>query len=156
EFVPATHKFEKVATFPLDSAIRPGGHTYLARDGGVEYVYFTTPFPLTRVRADIEHLKDITKYEAFTCLETGSRLGKDTRKDPPKIDRDPDDRARYAWRPDTPAVGPGEQARLIREGVLRADEALLALQDVETGRAVLAHGGTVSWNEYRKRWVLIC
>jgi hypothetical protein len=157
EFDPETHRFEKVATFPLGSAIRPGGHTFLADDpGGLEYIYYTTPYPLTRVVADRDALKEITRYEAFTCLETGSRLGKDTKKDTPKVDRGPDGRARYAWRPDTPAVGPAEQARLVRDGVLKPDEALLALQDAETGKAVLAHGGTVSWNGYRKRWVLIC
>jgi hypothetical protein len=158
EFDPEAHKFEKVVAFPLDSAIRPGGHTYLARDGGTEYVYFTTPFPLTRVRADMDYLKDVTKYEAFTCLETGSRLGKDKGKDktPPKVDRGPDGRARYAWRADTPALGPAEQARLVRDGVLKADEALLALQDAETGKPVLAHAGTVNWNDYRKRWVMVC
>src|SRR5262249_32382911 len=90
-----------------------------------------------------------------TCLETGSRLGKgkDSR---PKVDRGPDGRARYAWRADTPAVGPAEQAKLVREGVLKADEGLLALQDAETGKPVLAHTGTVTSNAYRKRWVLVC
>jgi hypothetical protein len=31
----------------------------------------------------------------------------------------------------------------------------LHLRDVETGKAVTAHGGSVSWNDYRKRWVMI-
>jgi hypothetical protein len=155
EFDPETHRFEKVATFPLESPLRPAGHTYLARDGGVDYVYDCTPFPLTRVRADMGHLSDITKYEAFTCLETGSRLGKDRRKSPPKVDRGPDGRARYAWRADTAAVGPTEQAELVRDGVLKPDEALLALRDIETGKPVTAHAGTVAWNAYRKRWVTV-
>jgi len=31
----------------------------------------------------------------------------------------------------------------------------LNLRDVETGRTVIAHGGSVYWNHYRKRWVMI-
>jgi hypothetical protein len=151
-FDPETHRFDKVATFPLDAPIRPTGHTYLARDGAVEYVYFTTPFPLTRVPADLGHLKDITSYEAYTCLVTGSRLEKGK---PARIDRGPDGRARYAWRRDTPPLGPAEQARLVAQGQLKADETLLALQDVATGKPVVAHNGTVTWNAYRNRWVLI-
>ncbi len=38
---------------------------------------------------------------------------------------------------------------------MNADEALLALRDVETGKAVIAHAGTVAWNAYRGRFVLI-
>lgn len=151
-FDPASHTFKKETTFPLDAPAHPTGHTYLARDGSTEYVYYTTPYPLMRVPARLDRLRDIKAYESFTCLATGSRLEKGK---PPKIDRGPDGRARHAWRPDTPALGPGDEARLVREGHLKADEALLALQDVETGKPVLAHGGTVTWNEYRKRWVLI-
>jgi hypothetical protein len=32
---------------------------------------------------------------------------------------------------------------------------VIALRDVETGRTVLGHGGSVYWNEHRKRWVMI-
>ena len=151
-FNPDAHKFEKVATFPLDAPIRPTGHTYLVRDGNVDYLDYTTPFPLTRVPADLDHLKDITSYEAYTCLATGSRLAKGK---PPRIDRGPDGRARYAWRRDTAPLGPLEQDRLVKEGHLEADEALLALRDAETGKPILAHNGTVTWNAYRGRWVLV-
>ncbi|MGE3818764.1 MAG: hypothetical protein AB7I30_04965 [Isosphaeraceae bacterium] len=159
EWNPDTEVFDKIVTFPLDSAIKIGGHTTLIRDGQTDYVTFLTPYPLTRVKADVESLRDIRRYEAYTCLETGSRppdpKGEGKGASAPRIDRGPDGRARYAWRADTPALGPSEQARLIREGHLKPDEALLALQDAETGKSVNAHGGTVFWNAYRQRWVLI-
>jgi hypothetical protein len=151
EFDPGRNRFEKVATFPLDATLRHGSHTFLGREDGVDSINFADPFPLVRVRADLAHLKDATRYEAFTCLETGSRFDPDH----PKIDRDTAGRARYAWRRDTSAVGAIEQAKLVRSGALKADEALLALQDVDTGRPVVAHRGSVCWNAYRKRWVLI-
>src|SRR5262249_24604352 len=51
--------------------------------------------------------------------------------------------------------GPEDQERLIRKGRLKPGEALLHLQDVETGKAVFAHGGSVYWNRFRGRWVMI-
>ena len=47
------------------------------------------------------------------------------------------------------------QTRLVREGTLKPEEGILALRDIETGKTVQAHGGTVSWNEHRRCWILI-
>ena len=94
-------------------------------------------------------LADPARYEAFTCLKPGTRLEK------PEFDRGGDGRLRYAWRANTPAVGPIEQAKFVREGKIKGDEALLALRDAANGRPVVAHSGTVAWNEYRKRYLLI-
>ena len=52
-----------------------------------------------------------------------------------------------------PAAGPAGPADRRRPP--RPDEALLNLRDVETGKTVLAHGGSVYWNAYRGRWVMI-
>lgn len=148
-FDPDQKRFGIVAKFPLDAAIHPTGHTLFLQDGDDRYVHYTTPFPLTRVRPRMADLVDPKRYEAFTCLKAGSRLEK------PEFDRGDDGKLRYSWRANTPAVGPIEQAGFIRAGKIKADEALLALRDVSTGKEVVAHGGTVSWNEYRRRWVLI-
>ena len=57
----------------------------------------------------------------------------------------------YAAHPagSTGQVG-GKQARRIS-----ADESLLNLRDIDSGKTVLAHGGSVYWNTYRNRWVMI-
>jgi hypothetical protein len=149
EYDDATDRFRKVATFPPDAPTRPDGHPFLRTEGGVEYAYFATPYPLTRVRADAEDLAHPGRYETFSCLVPGSRL------DRPRIDRDAAGRPRYGWKRDTPAVGPAEQARLIKDGLLRPEEALLHLRDAETGTPVTAHGGSVYWNDHRGRWVMI-
>src|SRR5262249_21771373 len=52
EFNDDKQRFEKVADFPMDAPIHPGGHPFRKSAGGVEYVYFANPYPLTRVRAD--------------------------------------------------------------------------------------------------------
>jgi hypothetical protein len=115
----------------------------------VEYVYFATPYPLVRVRATAEDYQQLSRYEAFTCLAEGSRL-KDRR-----LDRGADGALRYGWKKNTPAVGPKEQVELIRAGHLKPEETLLQLRDRDTGRPVFAHGGSVYFNRYRDKWVMI-
>ncbi|MGY8769490.1 MAG: hypothetical protein ACKVH8_13810 [Pirellulales bacterium] len=94
-------------------------------------------------------MRDISNYEAFTCLKQGSR------HDSAQVDRDEAGKLNYRWKKDTPPmVGKLRQA-LIRKKEIGKDEGPIQLQDVETGKQVTAHGGSVYWNEYRKRWVAI-
>jgi hypothetical protein len=51
EFRDDKQQFEKAVQFPLDAPAHPGGHPFLHSTDGVEHVYFTTPYPLVRVRA---------------------------------------------------------------------------------------------------------
>ncbi len=141
-FVPDTR-------FPPDAVLFPHGHAERRRMEGADYLVFMDPYPLVRVAASPEALRNPSRYEAYTCLLPGSTV------DNPLIDRGTDGRARYLWRTATPAVGAQDQSRLIRRGSLRQDEALLQLRDPETGKPVTAHTGTVYWNDFRKRWILI-
>src|SRR5262249_49114964 len=88
-------------------------------------------------------------YEAYTCRAPGSRIDK------PQIDRAPDGKIRYGWKRNTPAVGPAEQAKLLSGKHLQPAEALLQLCDRDTGKPVSAHAGSVYWNDFRGRWVMI-
>ena len=142
-------EFRQVNDFPPDAPLFPDGQSLLYQDGDIKYVYFATPFPLVRTKANAENYRDLSSYEAYTCLKPGSTLKQ------PEIDRDEVGRVRYAWKRGTPPVGPREQAKLVREGKLSADEGLIRLCDVATGQEVLAHAGSVNWNEYRKRFVMI-
>ena len=131
--------FEPVVKMDLEGPVKPGGHPFRVLDEGVEYIHFT---PITRVRADIAHLKEQSSYEAFTCLKPGSRKE--------KIEADA-----FGWKRDTPALFHQDEARLIKEGTLRPENALFHIQDCDTGKPALMHGSSVSWNPYRKRWVMI-
>jgi hypothetical protein len=153
EFDPQANQFRKLAEFPMDTATypgeQPGGHTFLKKEGDVEYIYYAMPFPLLRIPARPEALLDPDTREAFTCLAPGTRL------EDGKVDRRPDGTLNYSWKKRTGLVSQQQQGELIRKGKLRADEALLNLRDIETGKEVLAHGGSVYWNPYRRRWVMI-
>ncbi len=141
--------FEKVCTFPLNSAIRPTGHPFLRNDRGTEYVVYATPYPLVRVRADFDALRDVAQYESYTCLRPGAKA------DTEALDRDASKQLVYSWKSNTAPVATAEQSRFIQRGKMSRDEALLPLEDVATGKPVHAHGGSVYWNAYRNRWVMI-
>ena len=48
-----------------------------------------------------------------------------------------------------------DQQTLIQKAKLKREEALLQLQDAESGKPVTAHAGSVYWSEYRGRWAMI-
>jgi len=147
--------FEPLRTFPVDAPLYPDGHPFRATAGGQVYLYFQPKtmeaMPLVRVRADMAHITDLRTYEGFTCLAPGSRFdGAATR-----LDRDANGRLIYAWKPDTPPLGNEQQQALIAAGKMKAAEGLLQLRDADTDAPVQTHGGSVFWNPFRKRWVMI-
>jgi len=149
EFDPEKQRFEKVMELDFEAPLYPQGHTLEVESGGVKYLYFCNPYPLVRVPATAEALQDPQRYETYTCLAPGSTLKQ------PKIDRDASGAVRYGWKRDLPPLAPTEQARWLSSGKLKQEEALLALRDVDTGKRVSAHAGTVAFNPYRNRYVMI-
>jgi hypothetical protein len=136
-------RFEKVRdvdmslpAFPMGQAVRHG-----------EYVYFASPYPMFRVKATAEAFADPARWETYTPLKQGSTLAA------PQLDRDADGRVRFAWRHNTPAVGPAELPKLARH--MKPAESPFRLCDRDTGRPIFAHAGSVAWNEFRKCWTML-
>ncbi len=152
EYNAETKRFEKIVQFP-NMATYPGefpsGHTLLAQDHGVEYVYYCNPYPLIRMPAKPELLAKIGSCEAYTCLKPGTRMSQE------QVDRGPDGSLRYGWKTNTQLVLQDQQNKLISSRAIKPEETLLNLRDLDSGKAVIAHGGSVYWNEYRQRWVMI-
>src|SRR5262249_23486964 len=90
-------------------------------------------------------VKKGASYEAFTCYKKGTK----------EVERDGRGRVVYGWKKETAPVGSEEQERLERAGKLKPGEGRLRLTDVRTGRRVIAHGGSVEYNAYRKRWTMV-
>lgn len=147
EFNDDTEQFDNLVEFDMRSPLFPGGHPFKHKDGGVEWVYFAAPFPLIRVRATPGHLRDLSKYEAYTCLRKGSRAEsiEVERKDGAPV---------YGWKTDTIPFTPKLQAELIRDDRIKPSEGPFQLQD-DAGKPVTMHGGSVYWNNYRQRWIMI-
>jgi len=149
EFDDAEQQFKKIAEFDLKAPIQPGGHPFRHRVDGVDYIYYARPFPVIRVRADRDQLTNLANYEAFTCLKEGSSA------DNPELDRDEGGALRWSWKHNAPPLTPREQEALIKADRMKPNEARFRLYDVATGRPVVAHGASVYWNEYRRRWLMI-
>jgi hypothetical protein len=144
-----TNEFKSVSDFFADAPVYPDGHSFLHRDNGVDYLYFASPFPLVRTKATAEGFKDLSAYESFTCLEPNST------RDDPIPDRDAAGRLQYAWKRGIPPVSPQDQVRLVRQGLLTENEGRWQLRNAATGKAVVAHAGSIYWNAYRNRFIMI-
>jgi len=148
EFDVDAQQFSKVAVFPKGGPFPDGSQAMRHTDDGTEYIYFCDPFPLVRVRALPETLSDLQQYEAFTCLAPG------TTNEQPQIDRDDKGRARWSWKPNAEVVTPRRQEQLIKKKLLTREEARLTLRD-DSGEIIVAHRGSVRFNAFRNRWVMI-
>lgn len=143
--------FEPIVQFPLDAPLHSRSHPIRHVEDGVEYFYFPSPYAMVRCRAEVEPLLDPAQYEAFTCLKPGTRY----EKEKSQLDRDAAGRLVYAWKKNTGLVEAQQQNELIQAGLMTEEEAFIQTRDVETGKRVLGHSGSINWNEHRNCWVMI-
>jgi len=146
-----TATFEKFKVFPLDAPLYPQGNPIRVEQDGQTWLYFANPFPATRVRARVDDIVDPTRYEAYTCLRPGTRW--DAEK--PPLDRSPSGELVWGWKADTAAVSNMQWQQLVEEGLVADDEGWMNLTDVETGNRIVAHSGSVTWNSYLRKWVML-
>jgi len=147
-----TQTFAKHVQFGLAQTWQcPRGQAVAMEDGGTDYRLFATPLATVRVKAELETVARQSSYEAFTCLEPGSRWDKNTAR----VARDAQGRPAWAWRPDTAPVGQAEERELVAAGKIQSDEARYQVRDVDTGKPVRLHNGSIRYNAYRRRWVMI-
>jgi len=151
EFHDEKEVFEEIRQDPLDTPLRPDGHAFPVTLDGVDYLYFLGA-GLTRVRAAYEAYVDPAAWEAYTCLREGEAFAAEAAR----RDLGPDGRPRFGWKRGAAAIGAEEQEQLVKAGLLRPEERWMRLRDADTGAEVRYHGGSIAWNEYRRRWVLIC
>jgi hypothetical protein len=137
-------QFDLLKRIDVNAPVIPRGQTFKHRDGDTEYVYFAHPYPMVRVPATTESYSDTSHYESYTCLRSAT-----------EVDRDADGRLRFAWRKNLPPIDPELQAKLVKASKITAEESPIHLCDRDSGKAITAHRGSVYWNEYRKRWVMI-
>lgn len=175
-FDDAKQEFEKRATFKLDERWRSlHGHPLRRREGETDYLYCGLAMPNVRVRADLDSVSDPAAYEAWSCLEetpgeggqspfssavpSGERGSDATKKGAvpgdPRPMRGADGRLVWRWTRKAPPVGPAEERGLIASGRMKPHEARFQPVDVESGKVVQMHSGSVRYNTWRKRWVLV-
>jgi hypothetical protein len=150
--------FKTLRELPVDGPARPHGHAVTVGEGGKPYavdgkayVLFADPAPTTRVPATYEAAIDPANYETYTCLPAGD-FGP---ADKATIDRTPDGRPKWTWKRNAKPLERDEFDRLVKRGVLKPEDALVRPTDVASGKSAVLHAGSVQWNAYRKRWVMI-
>lgn len=119
--------FKTLKDIDLDAPLAPVGQATRVTDGGVDYIYFTAPYPSIRVRATWKDATDPAAYEAYVS------------------ERGADGKPTFVWKRGATPVRPSD---------LKPGEGPFRLQDKD-GKPFTLHGASVRWNEYRKRWVMI-
>lgn len=150
-------QFEKLREFPVYAPAAPGGHPLRVRDAAGEWIYFARGAPLVRCRATRAAYLDVENYEAYTCLKPGTQPLRPGAQGFGAQDIDPDERGRvhWSWQKNTAAPNMKELDDLVKLGELKSDDRLLQLRDVETDKPIIVWGGSVYWNDYRRRWIMI-
>lgn len=151
----ASQQFKEISSTDQRPLLFPESqvHTFVHDDQGQPYVYFCHPLPLTRVPATPASFVDPSQYEGFTCLKPGTALG--TALADRELNRDDEGKLSFSWKRNTPPLTQKEQQKLIESGLMKPNEARLVLKDTKSDRRVMAHSGSVAWNQYRQRWIMI-
>jgi hypothetical protein len=143
--------FESAGKFALDEKWRtPTGHPILITEQKRKWLVFVNPWPVVRAPARLAALGDSNKYEAFTCLKPGSRYAEGKAK----VHRDASGKVVWGWKADTDPIAQTREKQMIAADILKPAEARFQLCDA-TGAEVRLHRGSVRWNAYVKRWILI-
>lgn len=129
----------------------PIGHPVRVTEGTNDHYYFLLPDRAVRVPAQLGAVLDPARYEAYTCIapQPGASGGAQ------QLKRDADRQLIWSWRADVEPMSQAEEKKRIEAGVLKSSEARFQFHDVDTGKPITIHGGSVSWNNFRKRWLLI-
>jgi hypothetical protein len=143
--------FELLKELDDKEELQPVGHPFEVTVEGQRYFYFPSPFPLTRVWMHWKALLDSSQYESFTCLKPETRYDRASAE----VERDEQGRAIWAWKPNTSWVDHARQKELIAAGKLKEEEAWISTRDIETKQPIMLHSGSVAWNKYRKKWIMI-
>lgn len=128
----------KEAKLPLSEKWRfPLGQATLVSSEQGDYWYFVNPYATTRVAARLESVLDPAQYEAYTALMS------------------PEGKLAFEWTKTGPPLDQKQEANLIKQGKLAPDEGRLQIRDAASGKAVMMHTGSIRWNAYRQKFILI-
>jgi hypothetical protein len=118
------------------------GHAVAVQAEGRDYYYFATQFPLAvrmRVKAQWDNVTDPNRYEALTALKPGTLQS-----------RGP---CRWIAFGDLMGGDVSTKASVIK--ALAREKEDTYLYDIETSKRLSPHGGSVYFNAYRQRWIMV-
>ena len=146
-----TSIFKSAKQLPLkETWRRPAGHPIAFEENGTKWLLFGSPNPNVRVPATLTAVLDPDKYEAFTCAKLAGD-GKAT-----ALDLDPDGKPLWRWQKEMPPVDSKTERQWVKDGKVKPEDARFCPADVaQPADRIVLHSGTVRWNAYRNKWVLV-
>ncbi|MHC4642963.1 MAG: hypothetical protein ACYS32_15080 [Planctomycetota bacterium] len=151
------------ATKTFEPLVRPGGidllpfpasgHAFSVNVQSQKYHYFALPFPLTvrmRVRSEWNDVIDPNRYEVLTALKPKKSAEHSAQwlnlgnSEPP-----------YRWLSFAQLAGDDSSEKNSVIEALKKEKQNVHLYDIESGKKIIPHGGTVYFNAYRQRWIAI-
>jgi len=134
-FNESTGIFEKIKSLDATEKWRfPQGNAVRVSDAEGDYFYFCNPLPRVRVRAKQHDLLTPASYEAL------------------RFDESTHD---WRWQHELPPTSQGEEIKLLLNGTIKPEQGQFDLKDVATGKSVLLHNASITWNAWRQKFVLI-
>jgi hypothetical protein len=153
-FNDATQSFEPLVRSGVEFLpCSDSGHAFSVDAEGRKYYYFATPFPMAvrmRVRAQWDDVVDANRYEILTALEPKKPAG---RRAPRLNLGEPE--TPYRWVRFGQLTGGDASAKNSVIEALKGETKDVSLCNMESGKDVSPHGGTVYFNAYRQRWVAV-
>ena len=148
---PLKAQFTVIKELPLTETWRhPAGHPISISKDGENWLLFGSPNPNVRVRATLKDVLNPASYEAFTCFKPG----KNAKNSNPATD--PKGVPMWRWQKETPPTDSPAEMKWIKDGILKPEHARFSPADAaHPADRIQLHNGTVRWNEYRRKWVLI-
>jgi len=129
------------------------GHAFLVSVDGKEYYYFGTQFPLAvrmRVRAKWDDIFDPNCYEVLTSL--GPTISSDQDFQPLDLAKNVNP---YRWIRTEDFIDGSTFTKASLIKALKEEKKDIHLYDIESGKRISPHGGSVYFNKYRNRWIMI-
>lgn len=144
EFNDKAAAFAEVARFESKPDAYPMGHSFHHKHGDADWVYYANPLPLLRVSASRAAVIDPSQYESYTCLDESHQ-----------VVRDDEGLAQYDWRKGVPPMSFKLERELIADGKIDASQAMIQVQDADTGKSIALAAGSTYYNSFRGRFVTI-
>jgi len=140
-----------------------------------EYVYFTYPYALIRVKATVSSFLNLTEHEGYSPLVEGSngRVEDDEGLSKLPFDRDPyTGKLRYGWKKNTTPLSVDQILKLLNKTLTLEDITPYILVPpadnnatsfgrtmdhsiAQTPQAVMMKGGSIQWNQYKRKYIMI-
>ena len=120
------------------------GHPLRFNEKDGDFLLFGHAIPNIRVPAEQRALLSENAYETFTCLLSNGEVAKDNAGNPI-----------WRWRKDGQPIDAEREATLVKSGHLTSAHCRFLMNESGSGRTVIPHRGSVRWNPYLKRWILV-